>query len=91
MMSHLGRPKGQVVESMRLRPAGERLGELLNVAVRYCEYCIGDNAINASKALQEGEVLVIENLRFHADETAGDKEFAAALAKLGDVDRKSVV
>jgi phosphoglycerate kinase len=85
LMSHLGRPKGQVVESMRLRPAGERLGELLNVAVRYCEYCIGDNAINASKALQEGEVLVIENLRFHADETVGDKEFAAALAKLGDV------
>lgn len=85
LMSHLGRPKGQVVEAMRLRPAGERLGELLGAPVRYCETCIGEAAVEASRALQEGEVLLVENLRFHAEETEGDAAFAAELAKLGDV------
>ena len=85
LMSHLGRPEGEVVESMRLRPAGERLGELLDVPVRYCEDCVGDDAVNASRALEPGEVLVVENLRFHPEEAAGDDGFARELAALGDV------
>ena len=84
LMSHLGRPKGQVVEAMRLRPAGERLGELLDVPVRYSEDCTGEDAVDASLALQEGEVLLVENLRFHGEETRGDRDFAVELAKLGD-------
>ncbi len=85
LMSHLGRPKGQVVEKYRLLPAGERLGELLGVPVRYAHDCIGEAAEDASRALQDGECLMIENLRFHAGETAGDPEFASQLARLGDV------
>lgn len=85
LMSHLGRPKGQIVESMRLRPAGARLGELLDAPVRYSEDCIGEDAVNASRALQPGEILLVENLRFHGEETQGDAAFAKALAELGDV------
>ena len=84
LMSHLGRPKGQVVEAMRLRPAGARLGELLDVPVRYSEDCLGEGAVDASLALQEGECLLVENLRFHPQETSGDQGFAEQLAKLGD-------
>ncbi|MCA8957439.1 MAG: phosphoglycerate kinase, partial [Planctomycetes bacterium] len=85
LMSHLGRPKGKVVESMRLRPAGARLGELLGVPVRYCDTCIGPAAVEASRALQADEVLLVENLRFHPEETDGDPAFAKSLAELGDV------
>lgn len=85
LMSHLGRPKGQVVEGLRLKPAGQRLGELLGVPVRYSDTCVGEAAIDASRALEAGEVLLVENLRFHPEETAGDDEFAARLAQLGDV------
>jgi len=85
LMSHLGRPKGKVVESLRLRPAGERLGELLNVPVRYANDCIGEEAVTAAAALQEGECLLLENLRFHGSETKADPEFARRLASLADV------
>ncbi|MHC4077692.1 MAG: phosphoglycerate kinase, partial [Planctomycetota bacterium] len=85
LMSHLGRPKGKVVESLRLHPAGERLGELLNVPVRYATDCIGEEAATAASALQQGECLLLENLRFHPEETKGDSEFARQLASLADV------
>jgi phosphoglycerate kinase len=85
LMSHLGRPKGKVVEAMRLRPAGQRLGELLEVPVRYANDCIGEEAETAAAALQAGECLLLENLRFHPQETEGDAEFASKLASLADV------
>jgi len=85
LMSHMGRPKGQVIEELRLKPAGQRLGEVIEAPVRYSDTCVGDAAIDASKALEAGEVLMVENLRFHAEETAGEDHFAAQLAQLGDV------
>jgi phosphoglycerate kinase len=85
LMSHLGRPKGKVQESMRLRPVAQRLGELLGSKVQYATDCIGPEAEAASKALAPGECLVLENLRFRDAEEAGDAAFAAALARNGDV------
>ncbi len=85
LMSHLGRPKGEVVESMRLRPAAVRLRELLGREVHIADECIGEAVEAASKNLGPGAVLVLENLRFHREETDGDEHFAAALARNGDV------
>src|SRR5262245_35774737 len=85
LMSHLGRPKGKVVESMRLQPAATRLQQLLGTPVKTVKDCIGAEAEAASKALKPGECLVLENLRFRDQEEAGDAQFAAALAKNGDV------
>ncbi len=84
LMSHLGRPKGKVVEAMRMRPAADRLAKLLGSPVRTCATCVGAEAEQAAKALKTGECLVLENLRFHAQEEAGDEAFAKSLAKLGD-------
>ena len=85
LMSHLGRPKGKIVESMRLQPAATRLQQLLGSPVKTVKDCIGAEAEAASKALKQGECLVLENLRFRDQEEAGDAQFAAALAKNGDV------
>jgi phosphoglycerate kinase len=85
LMSHLGRPKGKVVESMRLQPAAARLQQLLGSPVKTVKDCIGQDTEAASKALKPGECLVLENLRFRDQEEAGDAQFAAALAKNGDV------
>ena len=89
LISHLGRPKGQVVEAMRLRPAANRLQELLagegsKATVHYAEDCVGPIADAAVERLAPGDVLVLENLRFHPEETVGDAAFASALAKHGD-------
>ena len=84
--SHLGRPKGKVVEELRMRPVAERLGELLpRHEVRFVPDVAGDEARAAAWALEPGQVLVLDNLRFEPGETANDPEFAAALAKLGQV------
>lgn len=85
LMSHLGRPKGQVVESMRMRPVASKLAELLGAEVRTVGECVGAEAEAAAADLPSGACLLLENLRFHAGETEGDAEFAAALAKLGEV------
>jgi phosphoglycerate kinase len=85
LMSHLGRPKGKVVESLRMAPVAERLGQLLGSPVKTVQDCIGAEAEAASKALQAGECLLLENLRFRDAEEAGDAAFAQALAKNGDV------
>ncbi len=85
LMSHLGRPKGQVVEALRLRPVAERLGELLGSEVRCAPNCVGPEAAAAVAALPAGACLVLENLRFHAAETAGGTAFAADLAEHGDL------
>ncbi|MFW6107330.1 MAG: phosphoglycerate kinase [bacterium] len=85
LMSHLGRPKGEVVESMRLAPVAQRLGELLGKPVTMAPDCVGPEVQAAVGELQAGDVLLLENLRFHPEEEANDPDFAAQLAALGDV------
>ena len=85
LMSHLGRPRGRVVEDLRLLPVADRLEELLEIPVQYATDCVGPVAEEASDALISGECLVLENLRFHHEEEKGDDGFARALAKLGEV------
>lgn len=85
LMSHLGRPKGRPEPSLRLDPVAARLSELLGVPVKKVDDCVGPEAEAAADALGEGEVLLLENLRFHPQEEANDPAFARALARLGDV------
>jgi len=100
LMSHLGRPNGQVVAKFSLKPVAEELGKLLNREVLFAVDCVGSVAESAAVALQPGQVLLLENLRFHIEEegkaknedgssTKADPEkvaaFRASLAKLGDV------
>ena len=85
LCSHLGRPDGKVVESLRLRPVADRLAALLGKPVKTTSDCVGAEAEAAAAALQRGDVLLLENLRFHAEEEANDKAFARALASLADV------
>ena len=80
--SHLGRPKGQVVDSLRMAPASRRLAELLGVPVRQCADVIGDEARAMASSLASGEVMMLENTRFHPGEEANDAEFARELASL---------
>jgi phosphoglycerate kinase len=86
VMSHLGRPKGDPKKDapFRMNTAATRLGELLGRPVRKVDEVVGPQAAEAVKALKPGEVLVLENLRFHPGEQAGDAGFAAQLAALGD-------
>jgi len=85
LCSHLGRPGGKVVEEMRLAPVVKRLSELLEEEVAYVDDCIGPEVEAAVKALGPGEIVVLENLRFHPEEEKNDPGFAKALASLGDV------
>ncbi|TPV96937.1 MAG: phosphoglycerate kinase [Myxococcales bacterium FL481] len=85
LMSHLGRPKGKVVESLRLRPVGARLAELLGSPVHVADDCVGEPVEAQARELAQGECLLLENVRFHREETDGDPEFAARLARVGDV------
>jgi phosphoglycerate kinase len=84
LMSHLGRPKGKD-PSQSLRPVAQRLGELLGRPVRFAEDCIGPEVEAQARALQPGEVMLLENLRFHKEEEKNDPEFAKQLAALGDL------
>ena len=83
--SHLGRPKGKFVDSMRLTPVAARLKELLGVAVNKLDDCIGPEVEAACKATKPGDVILLENLRFYKEEEANDPEFAKKLAGLADV------
>ena len=85
LCSHIGRPKGQVVEEMRMGPTSRRLSELLSKKVTQAEDCIGPEVEGAVRALSTGEVLVLENLRFHGGEEANDPDFAKSLATLADI------
>jgi phosphoglycerate kinase len=85
LMSHLGRPKGKRHPELSLAPVAYRLGELLGRDVVFVGECIGAEAQAAARALQPGGVVLLENLRFHAEETQNDAGFAAALAQLGDL------
>ena len=83
--SHLGRPKGTVKESLRLTPVAERLSELLGTTVRKVDDCIGPEVEQAVEALEPGEVLLLENLRFYPQEKDNDAEFANSLAGLAEI------
>lgn len=85
LMSHLGRPKGEVNPKFSLKPAAKRLSELLGKEVKFADDCIGDSVKELVEGLKEGEVLLLENLRFHAAETKNEHEFAKQLAAFGDV------
>ncbi len=83
--SHLGKPKGKKKAELSLAPVAVRLAELLGKPVRFVEECVGPEAAKAADALAPGEVLLLENLRFHAGEEANDPGFAGQLAALADV------
>ena len=85
LCSHLGRPKGQPVDSMRLTPVAARLQELLGVPVKKLDDCVGPEVESAVAAMQPGDVVLLENLRFHAEEEKNDADFARKLAGLADV------
>jgi len=85
LCSHFGRPKGKVVEEMRLAPIAKRLSELLGLPVATTTDCIGADVEKAVSSLKDGEVLLLENLRFHPEEEKNDPDFAKALARLADV------
>jgi phosphoglycerate kinase len=83
--SHLGRPDGRWRAEFSLQPVAERLSQLLGRDVLFANDCVGSAAENAAAALQPGQVLLLENLRFHPEEEANKDNFAAALAKMADV------
>ncbi|MFN6053971.1 MAG: phosphoglycerate kinase, partial [Planctomycetia bacterium] len=86
-MSHLGRPKGDPAKDapFKMNKVAHRLGELLGKTVHKVDSVVGEDAKNAAAALKAGEVLVLENVRFHPGEQAGDTSFASELASLGDI------
>jgi len=85
LCSHLGRPKGKPDPKYSLKPVGERLGQLLDCPVKMAPDCIGQVVEDMARKIPRGEVLLLENLRFHAEEEANDPEFAKALASLAEV------
>ncbi|NJN59244.1 MAG: phosphoglycerate kinase [Leptolyngbyaceae cyanobacterium SL_5_9] len=85
LTSHFGRPKGKVVESMRLTPVSDRLSQLLGQTVTQCNDCIGEAVASTVAAMQPGQVVLLENVRFHAEEEANDPEFAKQLASVADL------
>src|SRR6266536_1829064 len=84
LASHLGRPKGQRVDKYTLRPVAEHLSDLLGRPVAFASDCIGEEARSKVKSLQDGDVLLLENLRFHREEEKNDDAFAQQLARLCD-------
>ncbi|HEY9866965.1 MAG TPA: phosphoglycerate kinase [Candidatus Obscuribacterales bacterium] len=85
LTSHFGRPKGQVNESMRLTPVAARLSELLGKPVKKFDDCIGDEVVQGVAELQNGDVALLENVRFYAEEEDNDPEFAKKLAAVADL------
>ena len=85
LMSHMGRPKGEVIKSLSLVPVARRLSELLGTSVNMAADCIGAEVKAMVDGLKDGEVLLLENLRFHKGESKNEPEFAKALAELADV------
>lgn len=84
LMSHLGRPKG-IQDEFSLRHIVTKVEDVLGVEVKFVDNCVGPKAEEAAANLKPGEILLLENLRFHSEETAGDKDFAKGLSKLGDI------
>jgi len=83
LMSHLGRPKAAESE-FSLKHIVEKVSEAMGVKVKFAEDCVGNTATRAAADLKQGEILLLENLRYHKEETAGDKDFAKKLASLGE-------
>src|SRR6202165_1708345 len=81
LASHLGRPKGERVEKYRLAPVAEHLSSLLGKTVSFANDCVGDEADSKVTAMQDGDVLLLENLRFHKEEEKNDDNFAQQLAQ----------
>lgn len=84
LASHLGRPKGQRVDKYSLQPVANHLSQSMGREVAFATDCIGDRAQSASSALQDGQILLLENLRFHPEEEKNDEEFSRQLASLCD-------
>lgn len=84
LMSHLGRPKG-VQDEFSLKHIVVKVADILGVEVKFIEACVGEKAEAAAANLEPGQILLLENLRFHKEEEAGDEGFASQLAKLGDI------
>jgi phosphoglycerate kinase len=85
MMSHLGRPRGQRNAEMSLLPVANRLGELVSNPLRFVEDCVGDEVESKTLELSDGELLLLENVRYYQEETENDAEFARSLSRLGDI------
>ncbi|MFC1905872.1 phosphoglycerate kinase [Chloroflexota bacterium] len=85
LCSHMGRPKGKVIEGMRLAPVAKRLSELINLPVKATRDCIGPEVTDAVNRMEPSSLLLLENLRFHAEEEKNDAQFARALASLADI------
>jgi phosphoglycerate kinase len=83
--SHLGRPKGKWLPELSLAPVGQRLSELLGIPVKMATDVIGESAASLAKNLKPGEVMLLENLRFHIEEEQNDPEFAKKLASMADI------
>ncbi|MGA9213409.1 phosphoglycerate kinase [Kaistella sp.] len=84
LMTHLGRPKGKVSEEFSLKNIVPEIEEVLGKSVKFCSDCIGDDSKRMSAELQPGDILLLENLRFHKEEEDGDVDFAKQLSELGD-------
>ena len=85
LMSHLGRPKNGYEDQFSLNHIIDHLSEKLNTKVKFAPNCIGDDVTKMANKLKDGELLLLENLRFHPEEKAGDKDFAEKLSKLSDI------
>jgi len=85
LISHLGRPRGKFVNELRLTPVAQRLSQIIGQQVGVAVNCIGPEVEKSVEALKAGDILLLENLRFHSDEETGSHEFAKALARLGDI------
>ena len=85
LASHMGRPKGQAVPSLSMKPAAARLAELLGLEVVVAPDCVGDTTEGMAAQLRDGEILLLENLRFHMGETRNETDFARRLGRMGDV------
>jgi phosphoglycerate kinase len=85
LCSHLGRPGGKVVENLRMAPIAQRLSQLMGLPVSTASDCIGRKVESQVRTLKEGDILVLENLRFHPEEEANDANFARKLARLADI------
>jgi len=85
LCSHLGRPGGKVIENLRMAPIAQRLSQLMGLPVSTAADCIGRKVESKVRTLKEGDILVLENLRFHPEEEADDTNFARKLARLADI------
>ena len=85
LAAHLGRPKGERVDSMSLQPVAEKLSELIGQTVAFCDQCVGDTVTEAVAQLEEGDLLLLENVRYHPEEEANETAFAEQLAANADI------